>query len=268
MEKPTKLAKTIDNIALTFIFMLLCFLFINKYLKQLYVSIILSVIFGFIFIKIVYSLQTRHDAKLGIKKEEENLVEQTNIALRKLSKIQQTAYIKTLLKQHNPKVVGKAILLDNNIIVINKLDDDQLQLNAIFEINLYIKKAKLQPDEIAIICNDISQQALNYKEKIPDLPISFITPKLLYSLAKKYDCLIDVNTSKQKIKKFKLSFAKMFMKTQSRYFIRCGHILYLASLMVPFSRYYIISASICLFVGAVCLLFGNKETKIPESKLL
>lgn len=268
MEYRTKFARFIDNFVLTAIFMVFTFLFLQKYIKILYISIGLSVFMGFVFIKSVFYFQFKRYSKLGVKKEELKNIEHTNITLRKLTYNQQIIYLKKLFSKFNPKLSGKFIMLDNDIFVINKLDQSNLSIDAIYEIYARTNKIKVKPKEVAIVCNNVDQSVINQKNKLGDINISFLTPEYIYALSKKYNCEIKNTPESLKQINFKPKMSKLFMKKQSRYFIRCGLFLYLTSLMVPFSRYYIISASIFLLVGAVCLIFGTKEIKLPKSQLL
>ena len=251
MEYRTKLARFIDNFALTSIFMVFTFLCIKKYIKILYFCIILTILLGFIFIKTITYFQFKRYTKIGLKKEELKNIEYTNITLRKLTYNKQLIYFKKMFASFNPKLAEKFIMLDNNIFVLNKLDQSNLSIDTIYEVYARTNKMKVKPKEIAIVCNNVDQSLINQKNKIGNINISFLTPE--YAVKK---------TS------FKPTISKLFIKKQSRYYIRCGLFLYITSLMVPFSRYYILSASIFLIIGTICLIFGSKELKLPKSQLL
>ena len=268
IENKSKLARFSDNMLFVFIIMIFLFLLINKFIKSLYIKLFITIFIGYITFLIINKLQNKKLVKLGIKKDEIKNIECLNISLRTQTYNEQISYIKKIFSSFKPKLLNKLILLENNVVIFNKLDESKLSLDSIFEIYSRVKKQNLKPTEIAIICNEIDQNTLNFKNKLNEFNISFITPDLLYCIAKKNNCEIKYDNNKIKSKKFKNIISNIFLKKQSKYFIRCGLLLFITSFMVPFSRYYIISASICLFVGLICLFFGNKEIKLPKSQLL
>ncbi len=268
MYEKTKIAKFIDNSVLTFVCFFLTFVTIKKYTHSNLYAAGIALFVCFISMKILLHFQFSYYNKLGLKKQEIKQIEYTNISFRKLTQFQQTVYLKKLFRAYNVRQIKGFLMLDNNVIVSNQISKSEITVDSLFEIYATIKSNKLNPDEVAIICNKTSQEIFE-KQKNFDLKFSFITPEIFYTLTKQFDCefsyLPQTKTKQNLLLKFK---TKLLLKKQAKYFIRCGFLLLLASMLVPYSQYYIISACITLLIGSFCLIFGSKEIQGASTKLL
>ena len=56
----------------------------------------------------------------------------------------------------------------------------------------------------------------------------------------------------------------IFMQKSAKLFFKCGFILLVTSLFIPYFSYYIITGSILVFIAIICFYFGKKENKTPN----
>lgn len=268
MNEKSKLAKFIDNSMVTLICFLIAFIITKKFTHSNIYSIFIASFISLIFIKILHHFQITHFNKIGLKKEEVKQIQYTNISFRKMTLYNQTIYLKKMFKSHKVKQFHGLLLLDNNVIISNNINQTELQVDNLFTLYSKIKANRLKPDEVAIICNQIAPLAIDNQNNF-DIKFSFITPDIFYALTKKYKCEFKYAGKETKSENIFITLkTKLFLKTQAKYFLRCGLLLLIASLLVPYAKYYIISACITLLIGSFCLIFGHSETKKSISKLL
>jgi len=266
MER-SKTGRFLDNLTICLIATLLLFLLCRTFISNNLVSIIISIVISFILLKILLYFQNKKYTKLNIQKNEIKEISEYNFALRSLTSKEQINFFKEMFKEKNIEIKKDSIAIENKILLINKLNIDQVDNETVF--NIYANYKNENYKEIALICNKISQEALNTLSKFDNLPFSIFTPIETYSLMKKYNFFPEIRQTKTKKKP---SFIKhAFIQKQAKGFIRCGFLIYFAGIFVPFTKYYLISGSICLIIGALCLCFGKKEPKkftLSENLLL
>lgn len=255
----TKLGRFIDNISIAFCSTIVFLVWIKKIINNAYISLFISMSLSFILIKIIKHFQNKKLKKLNIKKEETNNILQCNKALRMMQLNKQVSFIKKLFK--NQKVKQKNFMLfTEDYCIINQLNNDLTTTEKIYESYQNMQNLKNENiKNIIIIGNKISPEANLLMGEFNNIKIEFISPIELYSLMKnanKYPCTINQKTQKNK---FKLQIKPLFMKKSAKLFFRCGLLLYISSLFVPYFKYYIISASILLILSIICLIFGKKE---------
>ena len=259
MEK-SKFGRFLDTSAIAIIFAVICLILLRKYFNIVH-SIVLSIALSFVFVKIILHFQIRKYNKLNIKKQELKLVELTNIELRKLSRKEQLFYFVKVFRQDFIKVSNGFIVLKNAIIKpylhLNKITEEQ-----IFECYAYSRQTNNSCEEITLICNDFTSQAKTLAKSLNN-KITFLPPALTYSVLKKYNALPTLPEQAKKVKLTPIILIKSsFVRKQSKNFIISGLLLYFTSLFVPYTAYYLTTASILLIFGLTCLIFGKKDNTI------
>lgn len=262
----SKFALFIDNLSIMFVLTLLSFIFLRSIFINKILCLILSILIGFLVLKIIIKFQNRYYNKLSIKNEEIKNIEKTNIYLRKMQDDTLYELFCKALTPYAPQKNDNAILLNNNIVFYIFLNKDQLSPQDIFEA---YKKSFINTNlkEIVIVCNTLSKEAIQTLNNFRDIKITLFAKTETYSFLKKANCLPEFKEENQ-LKKRKNIFN--FQKKQYKHFIKCGILLYISSLFIPYTNYYLITASILLICGVLVYCFGKDEASpsFPSHELL
>lgn len=266
--KKSNLAKMLDNVALSFMCFILLFITLNKYIRNFWIKFSICFFITFVITKIIINFQNRKNNKLGIKNEEIIQIDTLNYELRSKCKNEQNQLIKKLLSENFSEYKNTFFITKNKVAILNKLDADLVSNQDIFFI---LSKSKFIEEkcikEVAIFCNDIDKNLMQIKYKNLSFKITYITPEILYSLFKNKDMLPENLSEKPQIVKKKLIKPLKFAKNQAKYLFRCSMAIFLISLFIPFSRYYITIGTITLITSIIMYIFGSKPSQIPKSIL-
>ncbi len=265
----SKFGRFIDNVVITLIVFLISFALLKTLIISNWVCVIVALIFCFCVLKIILYFQNKKYNKLSIEKNEVKKIDECNFELRKMSEDKQISFFKNMLAKLEVTKKNKLLIVQNKIAINVNLFNDKLESQDIYKI--YSKIQNLQTEkiqEVVIICNSVPIEIINLTNRFNNLKFTFFSPIETYALMKKFYYFPSLSTPNKAKKHTKMAIVKQaFMHKHAKNFIRCGLLLYLAGLFVPFTKYYIISASICLLIGAICLCFGQKESVVnPLSK--
>lgn len=272
MQNRSKLGIFLDNTSLMLISVLLAFIFLKQFIKNNLLCLTLSILFGFIILKIILYFQNKKYTKLEINKNEIKNIDKANFELRKLQIQKQVAFFKTMFKNMDVVSYKNYLIIEKQILFILKLNVDIILPQDIFEAYQTAKQQVNDIKEVVILCNKTSPEINNILSQFSKDSISFaiFTPVETYALMKKHNTYpyINNNEKTQKINNF-LLIKRSFVKKQAKIFIKCGLLLYFSSLFLPFTTHYLIWASVCLILGAICLCTKEKDPIItPLTKQL
>lgn len=255
----TKLGRFIDNISIAFCSTIVFLVWIKKLIRNSYIALFIAIILSFFLVKIIKLFQNKKLKKLNIKNDEKNNISLCNHALRLMPYNKQIQFIKKLFINTKTKQKNY-IIYTNEFCVINQLNIDQTSIQNVYE--AYQKASEIQNiniENILIFGNKISQEGSILTKNIFASKIEFISPIEMYSLMKAaniFPCDINKKTQKRKIK---LQISSIFMRKTANIMLKCGLLLYISSLFVPYYKYYIITASVLLILAIICFIFGKKE---------
>lgn len=264
MEK-SRLGKFIDNFFIFFLILISLFLWTKKYIRKSLYAFIIAFIISFIVFKIILYIQNKKYRKLMLEKSDLNKINIYNYHLRTLTKKEQLEFFKKMFLDKRKYIVsGNNLIIEDQILFIIELNTEEINSSSIFNIYKNIKIKKNSIKEVALVCNKINSNALKISDSFSDLKFTIFTPLETYALMKNYNYFPIEIENKTKLKKSlkKRLINEVLIRKQAKNFIKCGFLLYIACLFVPFTNYYLISASVCLFLGAICFCFGKKEIKI------
>ena len=268
MER-SKFARFIDNTTATVAVVILSFLTFRRYFDNI-ISLTLSLIIGFIILKTILHFQNKKYSKFAIEKEEKKLIEETNFYLRTMNKKNQLNFFSSILSNYSTKKVKGGILINNKVLLFIELQEDSLSPKNILE--FYIKTKEYQKvypninlEEIIIICNDLSSSLKIFLTRFKDIKFTIFSPIETFALIKNHNCLpTEILDKKTQTHKKKLQISLIFNKKQAKTFYKCSALIYLSSLFVPFTKYYLITAGILFLLGTVCICTLNKEPELPH----
>ena len=250
-----KIVNLIDRIFISCSTFLIIYAWINFYLRDLWTTFILSLIFSnavlFVF---YYFLNKKKNKQLSSLKEIENI--NTQFLIFKLNPLnKKLALLKEILsKEYNVIIKNKTISYTKEnkkylIILATNLDviDNAKLVNLLDEFN------KEDVDIIEIVCNETANN-LN-TNLFTNTQIKFITKKILYlDFFLKYNIFPDntnINTKCIKLK-FVDIVKNMFTPNKAKSYFFCGFILILSSIILPYHFYYIIVGSSLLLFSIIC----------------
>jgi len=259
MER-SKFGRLLDNIFLGLLIFLISATILVNYINNNFIRLTLSFILMLTFLIIISYYQNKKLRKLSIYNNEKKLVDKYNFALRCLSTNSQTTFFKNLLKDKNPKLSSNGIILENKVLLFNALQSDIINEDLVF---LAYSKAKnmknYKIEEVVILTNNTNEKINAFVENFKDIKINIFSKVEIYSMMKNFNTFPIITNEQIKTKSSLIN--TVFVKRQARGFIRCALLLYVASLFVPFTKYYIIVASICLLLASICLCTNKKENK-------
>lgn len=250
----------IDNTVLSIFIIILCFIFFKQFIANSLYCLALSILISGVFVFTIISAQSRKLNRLSLKTKELADVDSYNIALRKLTKKEQMGFFSRFFE--NSKVISEdALLISENTALFVKLEHDTIESQDIF--SSISQCLALKIENIIIICNQVDNAAIKLADVL-EKNITFLTPIETYAMMKNHNIFPETNAAAQK-KKGKFNFIKSaFMRNKAKNFLKIGLLLFLLSFFVPFSKFYIISASVSMLIGVVCLLFGKRKIVASE----
>lgn len=259
-----KIINLFDKIFITISTFLIIYAWLNFYLRDLWTSFILGLIFSFaILFLLFYFINKQKIKKLTTKKEAEEI--ETNFFVFKLnSKQKKYEILRDILSlEYEVKLTNKMLTYEKNnkkhlVIIATHLDE----INTNTLINLVDEFSKIQVDVINIICNSVSN-SIN-KNLFLNKEIEFITKENLYfDYFKKSNIFPDRTNINLKINKptFKNILKNFFTPEKAKSYFLCGFILIFSSIILPFHLYYLIFGSVLLIFAISCKILGKLRNK-------
>lgn len=267
MER-SKLARFLDNSTLGVLWMFFCYLTLKKYIANKILCLIITIALTFIFVKIIVGIQNKKYRKLGLKKSEEKQIENLTYYLKSQTKIKQNAFIKSLFSVEISSQKNQYFLLKNNTAILNKISQTSVNDEDIFAVisnTEFLKKNKTT--EVAIICSTVNESAKQIVKNVKDFKISFITPDILFAIVKNKHYNLP-QTEKTQIIKRKHEYSYLFCRTQAKNMLKVSIILYILSMIIPYSKHYVYIAFISFILSIILFIFGKPKQEEQKTSLL
>lgn len=249
-----RIINLMDKIFVSFCVFLIIYAWINFYIRSLWITFILSLIFTAALVFVMYYFLEKKQDKKSKAKHRTSLVEKYNIAFRLLS----TNEKKDLLRQVFSVIHSTNVDQDLNYIIqgvshsiIIATQYENLSQHDL--LNLMESRHNDTIDQYIVICNhhtNINTKLLRNKV------IKLITKDDLYTYFENTNIFPDISFIDENI--YKLSWLdlrrKIFAKERARSYFFAGLILILSSIILPYQRYYRIMGSILLILALTCKL--------------
>ena len=250
-----KIINLFDKIFISISIFLIIYAWINFYIRNLWTTFILSLIFSSACIFVLYYFLNKKQEKISLTKKNIEEMNKYFLAFRLTPRKDKLNLLyKILSKDYEAKLDNETLtyIKDNEkhtIIIathIERINENEL-------INLIDEYSDLDADIIDIICSDVNS---NINSNIFfDKKIQFVSKRELYvNYFLKYQIFPDdskINTSITKIK-FKDILNSMFLPEKAKSYFFCGLILIFSSIILPYHIYYIIFGSLLLIFSIVC----------------
>lgn len=258
----------IDKIFITVSTFLIVYAWINLYLLDLKVTFILSLIFTFAIMFILFYFLERKTQKNNLSKHRINEIEKSFFAFRILPQQTQLEFINTLLLTNfQTKIKDSCIIFnkDNKKQVIVIKSNSCINQTAIFEI---LNNLNEEFDTLNIICEQAEQNLKTHFLK--DKEIEIINKATLYEqYFEKYNIFPNLeNLCFENLKPtLKTILINFISPNKSKRYFYCGLLFIFSSLIIPMKIYYFTFGTIFLLLSITCRIrkyfyhkFSSKQT--------
>jgi len=251
-----KLVNVFDKIFVNSAIFLIIYAWINFYLKNLWVTFILSLIFTSATVFIIHYISNKKQNAKILNKKDEFEINKNFYAFKLTNKQEKLILLNKIINlEHKTTLKENYILFTKNnekhiMILATEFNvvDDKILINLLESFNLE------NIDAINVVCeSSVVQNNKIFKNK----KINFITKKILYFdyffKHKIYPDCSELNMEKQKFN-IKTLALNLFVPQKAKSYLFCGSILIFSSIILPYNYYYIIVGSMLLMFGIICKL--------------
>lgn len=260
-----KIVNLFDKIFVSVSIFLIIYAWLNFYIRNLFSTFILSLIFSSAIIFVLYYFLNKKQERVKLSKKSTDEMNKSFLSFRLTPKKEKLDLLYQIFSREYETKLDNGILSyvkdEKKHIVLIATHIDRINENEL--INLVDEFVNLDFDVIDIICQDVSQN-INSNIFI-DKKIVFLTKEKLYTdYFSKYSIFPDdskIDTSITKLK-FRDILKNFFLPEKARSYFFCGLILIFSSIILPYHIYYILFGSTLLIFAIVCKLLP----KIKKNK--
>ena len=260
-----KIVNLFDKIFVSVSIFLIIYAWLNFYIRNLFSTFILSLIFSSAIIFVLYYFLNKKQERVKLSKKSTDEMNKSFLSFRLTPKKEKLDLLYQIFSREYETKLDNGILSyvkdDKKHIVLIATHIDRINENEL--INLVDEFVYIDFDVIDIICQDVSQN-INSNIFI-DKKIVFLTKEKLYTdYFSKYSIFPDdskIDTSITKLK-FRDILKNFFLPEKARSYFFCGLILIFSSIILPYHIYYILFGSTLLIFAIVCKLLP----KIKKNK--
>ena len=260
-----KIVNLFDKIFVSVSIFLIIYAWLNFYIRDLFSTFILSLIFSSAIIFVLYYFLNKKQERVKLSKKSTDEMNKSFLSFRLTPKKEKLDLLYQIFSREYETKLDNGILSyvkdDKKHIVLIATHIDRINENEL--INLVDEFVYIDFDVIDIICQDVSQN-INSNIFI-DKKIVFLTKEKLYTdYFSKYSIFPDdskIDTSITKLK-FRDILKNFFLPEKARSYFFCGLILIFSSIILPYHIYYILFGSTLLIFAIVCKLLP----KIKKNK--
>lgn len=249
-----KIVNLIDKIFVSFCVFLAIFAWINFYIRNLWATFVLSLIFSFAVVFLLYYFLNKKTEKTDLNKKQLEQMNKMLLAFRLASKKEQFEIIKSALekqcdvKQETDKLTYVDAL--GKHVVILALDLQKLTENDL--INILNKHYSKSINCYDIFCNEHTNINCNF---LKNAKINLIGNKSLYEnyilkSGKELESEF-LNSSASKLT-FKDILNAFFLPNKAKSYFICGLVLIFSSIILPYYFYYIVVGSMLMMFAIIC----------------
>lgn len=262
-----KIVNLFDKIFVSVSIFLIIYAWLNFYIRNLFSTFILSLIFSSAIIFVLYYFLNKKQERVKLNKKSTDEMNKSFLSFRLTPKKEKLDLLYQIFSREYETKLDNGILSyvkdEKKHIVLIATHIDRINENEL--INLVDEFVNLDFDVIDIICQDVSQN-INSNIFI-DKKIVFLTKEKLYTdYFSKYSIFPDdskIDTSITKLK-FRDILKNFFLPEKARSYFFCGLILIFSSIILPYHIYYILFGSTLLIFAIVCKLLP----KIKKNKYI
>lgn len=248
-----KIINLIDKLFITICVFLLCFAWINFYIKNITLTFIVSLITCFSICFLLFYFSNKKQTKIKEAKATQEEIEKTFLSFKLLPNAKKEAIISTIY-QTNTKTENGFLKKDDNLYYIEN-SIDLLDENKFF--NIIAEARNFEFNNIYIICKESTKQ-LNLNI-LKNKKIYIISKTELFNLLKGNNIKLDIdniNLTPNKISLKELCL-NLFAENKAKSYFICGLVLLFSSVILPYNFYYIIFGSMLMLFAIICKLLAK-----------
>lgn len=247
-----KFINLIDTIFISITVLLIFFAWIQFFIKNIILSLIIGSLLAITTILCVKTLKNKKLSKLEINSNNNTNLAKFKIAIQSLPSIKISNILKKLIPTSLTATIKKGDIIftkNNEINIYTFYFSEQLSENKLLEI-IKSKKANC----ITIFCISYTESADIISKAFTNLKIKLITLDQLYKICEANN--ISVNTEHIDLTSHKIhlkDILKGFISpNKSKGYFISGLITLLTSLIIPYRIYYVIFSSILFILCLIC----------------
>lgn len=262
-----KIVNLLDQLFISICIFLVVYAWINFYVRNLWTTFILSLIFSFAIIFILFYFLDKKQTKARNNKKKIDEINRYHLAYRLLPHDKKLELLKSIIEK-NYVVEIKAGLIsytksNQHHIIINATHIEKLTQNDL--INLLEGIGDINADKIEIICNSYTDLKTKiYKDKV----ITLIDKDTLYNdYFSSADIYPDISNIDNSITKFswKDFFVNIFSLKKSRSYFLAGFIMIFSSIILPYHVYYLIFGTTFIVFAIICKILPTLKNLRKKS---
>lgn len=255
------ITKFISSLFKYIIYISLFFLWINYYHRNIYFSLVLSIIFSIISDKIIQIFVSKKHKYTVLKKEEQNKIKNFSTQFLCSTKFENINYFTTLFGNPNIKKTKDFFIL-NNTTFLPYYIKETLDDNDIYTI---YRSFNIKTNKLVVLCSKVTDSAYVISKNISNFDMIILNENDVYTKFLKPLNAIPPNTiifkgkNKLKLKEF---LSMSLNKNNAKGYFFSGFIILLSSIFIRYKIYYIVFATL-LFILAYISYFNvwyNKST--------
>ncbi len=252
----SKLSVILDSFLISSVISFLCYLWINRYIKNAKISLFVCIfIFTILFFGIFKYNNNKYNLS-NIKIKDSNNAKKYLEYFKYTSEENNCIYFENLL---NAKRISNNIYKNNKAYFYINLKTKLTDIDFLYINNFYLVNDKILP---FIIVNANSTD--EFFNLINNSPVKYYLTDYtqFYSLmkAKNFFPTTLANDKFKKLKTFKINSIKSLNRRNYFKFLISGITLIILSIYIPFSSYYIIFGTFFLILSIICL-FNKQKTQ-------
>ena len=257
-----KFINIVDSIFITFSIFLICFAWLEFYIRDIWIALLLAVFVAFCLIFLLKYFKDKKLAKRLATIEKHNKTESYINNFQLYSDTKKLAIIKNFIKDKEVKTVAKHLEYYSgkikNIVHIS-LSCEKFSKNMLLDL---IKTYKNKCDRLIVITHTISTDCESFAKTITNLEVCLLNKFDFYNLCVQNKIEIEeqlqLKTEKLNIKNI---FKNFLSPSHFKGFFISGCLLIFTSFIFRFTNYYLIFGTILLIISLLCKLPKFKTVK-------
>lgn len=251
-----KIINLFDKVFITTAVFLLVYAWLNFFIRNLWTTFVLSLIFTSALIFLLFYFLNRRQEKKSNLKNKEKAVNENFLAFRLMNKNQQLNLLceiinkETICTQKKNSIIFRKDEKKHQLIIASHIE----KLNQ-FELENLLQNLEKDTQILIVICNEIFGN-LNIKI-LNNLEIKLVMKNELFN---DFFCKQNIypDCSNLKFEKAKIKFVDLmknfFVPSKAKSYFLCGLVLIFSSIILPFHKYYLIFGSVLLLFSIICKL--------------
>ncbi len=248
----TKFARILDTALFVLGFAIICFAWINRYLKATFWSLLITFIISFILAKVIWNISTNKFNKKNLKNQELKFA-QNCIDYLSLNPSSVLTFFKSIIDGSTIK--GKFLYCQNTIHYFDYSSDQtstETLVKIINKLNNTYTKGYLYSSKLSEKCTKLIENSNVIWVQDYDCYL-LMKEKNIFPISQQKSKKLD----KQKIKQ---ALLKVLARKKAKPYLFYGILLLLTSFIMPYSLLYCIVGTISVVLALVCIIVRNNKT--------